>query len=465
MTPEEASDLNKLELQEDEQIKKSAHFEYDSHDSILAHHSAGSIGRYVFPKDTILFHEGETRHCAYLIDKGEVHILGHDDTADIDEDDGEEKLLCSLGEGEIFGEMALIDDGPRTASAVTATETEVFVIPRNALHERMCGLDPIVSLLISILIERYRVVRIHLPESIKQDTQAGDFIKKISTYENAPENILRFVNLNEARKTARIELGLEQELRRGLERKEFIPVLQPILKLPERKIVGFEALIRWQHPEKGLLTPNHFIPVAERTNVVQYLDRLMLENACILQPRLNEIANTDEDLFISVNLSGINFETVDLVEIIKGVLQNSSINPANIKLEITESALIGDPEKAQKVLEGLKAMGLSIALDDFGTGYSSLGYLHKFPIDILKIDRSFVSQLHDDIKSVDIVRAIVNLAKNFKLQIVAEGIEREEDVTVLNSLQCDMGQGFLFSKPLSIEDARQFIRDNLSEST
>ena len=427
----------------------------DPQDAVLARHSAGMTKRYVFPAGTVLFGKGETRHCAYLIDRGEVEIVGNDEG-------GADKRLCLIGEGEIFGEMALVDNTPRTATALTTTESEIFVIPRDSLHERIKGLDPIVSLLVSLLIERYRITRIHLPESVKQDS-VGDFIKKISKYEKMPEEVLRLRNTEQQKQTALKEMKLEQELRAGLEHKQFIPFLQPIMHLKTKRLAGFEALIRWEHPDNGMVFPDEFIPVAERTGVVQFLDRLMLEKACEILPQIHE-ASGNEDLFISVNLSGINFETIDIVNSVRRTIMDSGVDPSHIKLEITESALIGDPEQAEKVLQGLKALGLTISLDDFGTGYSSLSYLHKFTIDDLKIDRSFVMQIHDGNRSLDIVRAIVSLAKNFKLNIVAEGIEQEEDVAALNSLECDMGQGYLFSKPVPLDQAMAFIEEDKKKS-
>ncbi|MCB9987905.1 MAG: EAL domain-containing protein [Rhodospirillales bacterium] len=410
--------------------------------------------RYVFPAGTVLFRKGERRECAYLIDEGQVDIFDEDEAA-------KDSCLCVLGAGEIFGEMALIDDAARTAGAVTTAESTIFVIPRDALRDRISGLDPILSLLVSLLIERYSLTRIYLPESIKQD-QGGDFVEKISRYENLPEVLVRLHNTEEQREIALRELKLEQELRAGLDNREFIPYLQPILTLPDRRLAGFEALIRWQHPEKGMIFPDQFIPVAERTGVVQHLDRMMLEKACEYLPALMEKAGpAGKDLFISVNLSGINFGNTDIVRMVEKTLENSNINPQQIKLEITESALIGDADLAEEVLQGLKKLGVGIALDDFGTGYSSLGYLHRFSIDTLKIDRSFVMQLHDDNKSIDIVRAIVGLARNFKLQVVAEGIEKERDVVALNSLGCDFAQGYLFERPLPLDAAYRFIEENL----
>lgn len=387
--------------------------------------------------DHVLFSVGDPRKEAYLIDSGEVRLLSAD---------GE--VLCTLGPGEIFGEMALVDRGGRTATAVTTALTDLFVIPRSALQERIRGMDPILSFLIGLLVERYRVSRIQMPESLHLDMQDGDG-SGLSNIRAQKSGVLK-------------ELKLEQELRAGMERDEFIPVLQPIMKLPERRIIGFEALIRWKHPEKGMVFPDTFIPVAERTGVIQMMDKMMMQRACALIPTLlKDMAGHVPDFFISVNLSGINFETLDVIQGVREALIESDVDPHHLKLEITESALIADPERAEQVLHSLRALGVTIALDDFGTGYSSLGYLHKFPIDSLKIDRSFISQIEQDPKGIDIVSAIIGLAKNFKLGVVAEGIETEKDVQILNELGCDMGQGYLFGKPMSIEDAREFIKKNL----
>lgn len=416
----------------------------DAHDSLLAHQSAGLIQRYVFPKDTVLFRKGEMRQCAYLIDSGSVSIFGNDEG-------GEDKFLCHIGEGEIFGEMALVDDTPRTATAITDSECEIFIIPRDALQNRLQGLDPIVTLLISLLIERYRLTRIHLPESLRQGKEGGAFINKLTRHRHIVESSLKIHDIGIQKENALRELKLEQELRKGLERREFIPYLQPIINLKTRETIGFEALIRWQHPEKGLVFPDQFIPAAEHTNVVQQLDRLMLEKACEILPLLDEIGR--QDVFISVNMSGINFNTQNIVQSICDVVARYKADPKRLKLEITESALIDDPVHAADVLQGLKDCGFTIALDDFGTGYSSLGYLHRFTIDSIKIDRSFVSRLHDNEKSMDIVSAIIGLAKTFHLGTIAEGIEQEPDIETLCNLGCSMGQGYFFSKPLPVKDA------------
>lgn len=402
------------------------------------------------PADHVLFRAGEPRNAAYLIDSGEVQLLG-----------AAGETICTLGPGEIFGEMALVDGGMRTVTAMTTALSDIFVIPRTALQDRIRNLDPILSLMIGLLIERYRAARPQMPESIRQD-QVGELSAKLDKTNKLPDDLAGLSNIRLQKESALKELKLEQELRQGLARNELFPVFQPILNLADRRIVGFETLIRWNHPDKGMVYPDKFIPVAERTGVVQLLDRMMLNRACDLIPSLLKTTQgKTPDFFVSVNLSGINFATLDVIQSVREALVQSEVEPHHLKLEITESALIADPQKAEQVLHGLKALGVTIALDDFGTGYSSLGYLHRFPIDSLKIDRSFVSQMQKAPKSLDIVRAIVGLARNFNLGVIAEGIETEQDLATINSLGCDMGQGYLFGKPMSIDDAHDFIRSNL----
>lgn len=426
-----------------------------AHDATLAHHAAGSIGRFTFPEGTVLFEKGEVRHCAFLIDSGTVHIYGNDEG-------GDERLLCVLGEGEIFGELALIDSAPRTARAITATECEIFVIPRDALHERLTGLDPIVSMLMGLLIERYRFTRLHLPESIRQDDSGEDLIKKIGKRDGLPASIMQLRDSSSLREAARRELGVEQDLRAAIENREFVAVLQPIMTLKSGKVAGFEALIRWNHPEKGVIMPNNFIPAAERTGMVQHLDRMMLERACEILPLVRALGTPAEKLFVTVNMSGINFGVADVLQTVKNIMAHHNADPACLKLEVTESALISDPDAAETTLHELRALGLEMALDDFGTGYSSLSYLHRFAFDTIKIDRAFVMGLNEEgSRSVEIVRAIIALARNFGQSVVAEGVEEDEDAQILKALGCDMAQGYLFSRPLAVNDALAFTRKNL----
>lgn len=408
-----------------------------------------------FKRGDFVFQEGEERNHTFIIESGSIGIMPGKETSK------DNASRVTLGPGEIFGEMAILSHGQRTATAVALEDTELFMIPRQVLQERITNLDPLVALLMSLLVDRYRSLRIKHAE-IADLQPALPAIEEEQDEEENYEPITTVSNLNVQKENALKELRVEQELRKAIEKKQFVAYMQPILSLDTGKIAGFETLIRWIHPERGIVPPLEFIPVAERTNVVQLLDRLMFEQACYIAPELNALTEGKvEKLFVSVNLSGINFEDEDIVDSVKRCISKTKVDPSLIKLEITESALIGDSKQAEEVLRGFKALGLHIALDDFGTGYSSLSYLHKFSIDTLKIDRSFVSQIRTDTKTLDILRAIVDLSGSFKFKVVAEGIEYEEEADMLKKLGCDYGQGYLYGRPLSIEDARQFIKTNL----
>lgn len=410
------------------------------------------------PAGTVIFNRGDRRDVAYIIDSGEVHIVDHTN-----------EIVGRLGPGDIFGEMALIDQGERSASATAVKDCKLFMLSRDLLRERMEGLDPLIGLLISLLVEHYRVARRHLPESIKQAADS-DLQNRLRTKGSVvdgtvarEDDIFSFNGTLRAQTEALKELQVEQELRIGLERREFEPFFQPILDLRSRRLVGFEALIRWRHPERGIVFPNDFIGIAERTNVVQLLDHMMLEKSCEIAGELNRVAgDPNGPIYISVNLSGLNFANSDLAGAMRQTIKQAGTPIHQIRLEITESALIADAKKAESMLNDLRATGFGVALDDFGTGYSSLSYLHKFSFDTLKVDRAFISQMNGaGGKGLDIVRAIINLAHDFNLKVIAEGIENESEVPVLQAMGCEMGQGYLFGKPLSLSDAKHFIQKNM----
>ena len=408
--------------------------------------------RSFYPKGAILFSEEDERDCAYIIEKGEVEISV--------EKNGKKTALVRLGEGEVFGETALLGSGKRTATAVATEDCEVFRISPNILRDRIMQLDPLVGLLMSLLVNRYRQWRYVSPDKVAEVDIIPHESEDLKLIDKADE-FLR--DLHTQKEIALKELRMAQEITDAIEKDQFSPYIQPIVSLPDQKLIGFEALIRWHHPEKGMIPPMEFIPVAERTNVVWNLDMLMLRRACRLVQELQKAAGPiGRKLYVSVNLSGVHFDSPEFSSQIAAIVRESGVDPAQIVLEITESALMGDPMVAEKVLKDIKKLGLTIALDDFGTGYSSLGYLHRFSIDILKIDRSFVQDINNNTKSLDVVRAIVSLAKTFDLSIVAEGIESENEIYSLAGLGCDNGQGYFFSKPLPIDKALEFVKKSVA---
>lgn len=393
-----------------------------------------------FKSGDIIFNEGDIRENAYIIETGKVEI-----TRDIDSDNP--RIVAELGPSDIFGEMALIEPGLRAGTARALEDTFVFVISPSVLENRMQGLDPIVTLLISLLVERYRFTR------IERDQGEEIYGRVPSATARAFHQPNAFVEFKERKAGALKELALEQEIRRALHNNDFKPYLQPIVSLTDGRIIGYETLIRWHHETRGIIMPDEFIPVAERTNVIQAIDRRMLEMACDIIPQMHAAVAGKEKPFISVNLSAINFDDNSVVSGIGDVLKNSGVDPSHIKLEITESAFIGNADAAAKILEGLKELGVTIDLDDFGVGYSSLGYLHRFAIDGIKIDKSFTQRARDNKKGMDIVSAIVGLAKTFDLGVIAEGIETQDDCEAMKKIGCVEGQGYLYGKPLTVEEA------------
>ncbi|BAU64009.1 response regulator receiver modulated diguanylate cyclase/phosphodiesterase [Stanieria sp. NIES-3757] len=258
-------------------------------------------------------------------------------------------------------------------------------------------------------------------------------------------------------------LQLNNDLRKGLEKEEFLVYYQPIVKLTTLEIIGFEALIRWQHPERGLVSPSEFITFIEETGLIIPIGLLVLKQAC-QQLRLWE-QNGYSDLIMSVNLSVYQFAHPTLLEDIDRVLQETEISPACLKLEITESAIMENTNTAILLTQELQARQIQISIDDFGTGYSSLGYLSQFPVDSIKIDRSFVKNISDNQQNVEIIKAITSIGHTLSMTIIAEGIETEQQLAYLRELGCELGQGYLFAKPLNSEQAtailkRRFLKVN-----
>ena len=261
---------------------------------------------------------------------------------------------------------------------------------------------------------------------------------------------------------AKARLSLETDLRIAIEKNQFQLHYQPIIALENNKIAGFEALVRWYHPTKGLISPVKFIPIAEETELIIPLSNWILEEACRQMYSWQQEYALDKSLTMSVNLSRKQLSQDKLVNTIDSIIQATKISPYNLKLEVTETALMNSNEdSATKLLLQLKELGLFLSLDDFGTGYSSLSCLHQFPIDILKIDRSFINRIGTEKKYLDIVRAIINIGHSLNLEIIAEGVETAAQLAELKQLQCYAAQGYFFYKPLDAKSIQQLIIDNL----
>ncbi|MBE9114627.1 EAL domain-containing protein [Lusitaniella coriacea LEGE 07157] len=248
---------------------------------------------------------------------------------------------------------------------------------------------------------------------------------------------------------------MESELRHAIEQQMLSVQYQPIISLTTQETMGFEALVRWHHPERGWISPAEFIPIAEETGLVIPIDWWVLQEACRQMKEWQDRKLTSS--FVSVNLSCRQFLQPNLVEQIEQTLKSVGLEARSLKLEITESAIIENPESAAITLSKLKKMGIGLSLDDFGTGYSSLSYLHRFPVDTIKIDRSFIDRIDKEDDGLEIVRTIVSLTQNLGLDAIAEGVETSEQLNLLQQLKSNYGQGYFFAKPLTPIDAEKWL--------
>ena len=258
-------------------------------------------------------------------------------------------------------------------------------------------------------------------------------------------------------------LRTETDLRRAVERDEFRVVYQPILSLLTGEVAGFEALVRWHHPERGVVSPSEFIPVAEETGLIVEIGRRVLREACRQLSEWQSRGLVRPSLYVSVNLSGKQFAQAALAESVAGALSEAGLDPRCLRLEITESVVMSNAEAACAALGRLRAHGLGISIDDFGTGYSSLSYLHRFPVDTLKVDRSFIGRMGEGDENGEIVRTIITLARNLGMQVVAEGVETARQGDLLRGLGCEYAQGYFFSRPLDPEACARWLAEEHAE--
>lgn len=258
------------------------------------------------------------------------------------------------------------------------------------------------------------------------------------------------------RKKVQNALMLENDLREAIELAEFMPYFQPIINLTNQQAVGFEALARWESPKRGFVYPNDFIPLAEETGLVMAIDMQMIEKSCL---QLKHWQNTmgRDDLYVSCNLFCNHFFSATLIDDITNIITKTGISPKQLRIELTERALLENSDAVLKNMQALKRLGVKILLDDFGTGYSSLSYLHRFPIDVLKIDRSFISNINQDHSHRAIIKTIVDLATNLQMSTVGEGVENIEDAQFLQQMNCLYGQGYYFAKPMKAEHTDSYL--------
>ena len=253
------------------------------------------------------------------------------------------------------------------------------------------------------------------------------------------------------------QLQLENDLRQALERQEFHVYYQPIVSLVTGKLTGFEALTRWQHPEHGFVFPTEFIPIAEETGLIVPIGEWILRSACQQMAVWQNTFARTTPLKISVNLSVKQLREPKFLQQVDQILAQTGLEGQNLQLELTESMLMGNVEELIYVLSQLRVRGIQLSIDDFGTGYSCLSYLHRFPIDNLKIDRSFVSRIGEQGEHQEIIKTIITLAHQLGMEAIAEGVETPQQLNQLQVLNCKEAQGYLFAKPLEQEAAAALL--------
>jgi EAL domain-containing protein (putative c-di-GMP-specific phosphodiesterase class I) len=378
-----------------------------------------TVYRRRFPAGRLLFNEGQAADAAYIIETGAVEIFV--------EFAGERTRLAVLGPGEIFGEMALVDDAPRSAAARVLEDCEAIVVERGQIKRELERATPLMQILLRTLIHRLRVATSTLPSA---------------AVPISPDETARVI--------ARIK-G-EHEVRRAIDGGELVPFLQPIVRLDDGVIVGFEALVRWRHPREGLLGPDALLGSAERAGLLEVLDLMVLREAARLTAAVNRrlaLAGR-RPVFVSANFGAAHFADDRLADVIGEILGEAGLPAERLKVEITETTLIVN-RGARAALDRIKALGCSISLDDFGTGYSGLSYLSQFPIDYVKIDKSFVSAMLAERKTGEIIRSVVQLAGQIEIDTIAEGVETPAQAEFLRAAGCIYGQGFLYGDPKPAE--------------
>ncbi|MGH6620369.1 MAG: EAL domain-containing protein, partial [Alphaproteobacteria bacterium] len=347
-------------------------------------------------------------------------------------------------------EMAIIDNMPRSATVLALEDCVLLTLTNGQIAHRVESADPVVRLILDVLLTRFRDTLSGLGADMGTDTGAD---KGLTAAVVGP-----VPNVDVHRIEALAQMRLEGEIEAGIKNREFELHFQPIVRLRDGQTAGFEALVRWRHAERGLVPPVAFIPAAEASGLIVPLGDWCLRQACASLRAFRQTLPPDRPLFVSVNISGIELQRPDFFDRYREILDEAGARPEDIKLEVTESVLMKDPEQVTETLTACRALGSTIALDDFGTGYSSLSYLNRFPIDTLKIDRSFIQALNTDRASHNIVNAIVALGWGLDIPTVAEGIESADDADALLAIGCAFGQGYHFSRPVAEREAIRFLR-------
>jgi diguanylate cyclase len=389
----------------------------------------------------VLFREGDPADCAYVVERGRFQVSI--------QRDGARHVLAELREGALIGEMALVDGGPRTATVTAIQDGALQRLERGHLDERLASADPLVRHVLHATTARYR-----------------DVVRRIGRETLPAMPAAPAENPDRSRGVER--LIAEQELERALAEQQFVLHFQPIMRLGDQTVAGFEALIRWLHPERGIVYPDAFIPLAEQSGLIVPMGHWIVRTAANALAQMDVVdsqrRHSANPLFMTVNLSARQFVDPDIVTVLKEALEQHRLGTGRLRLEITESMLFDRMEQAAALLNRCRQLGIALAVDDFGTGYSSLSYLYRLPVSEIKLARAFIRDLAQYPESSKIVAAVARLARELKLATIAEGIEKAEQADAVRMLGIEYGQGFHFASAMPLAIASAFVRRSFESS-
>jgi len=379
--------------------------------------------------------QGDIGMNAYIIESGRVEII-------LTNGDGSEQSLGTRGSGAMIGEMALIDNAPRTATIRAIEECQLLEISKEDFSKRLEKADPVLKMTTQVILTRYR-----------------DMLMRtgIMSYENSCSRAeaaeLEYVQSSEVVESIKIENEFKLALMNG----DVSLHYQPLISFTSGRIVGFEALMRWNDPKAGFIPPSQFIPIIEDSGFIVEASRWALKKSLMALKNI-EAQTGHDDYFMSVNFTSHDFAADGFIESVYETLSVTDVKPQNLHLEITERLLMGQPEQAKETLDMCRAAGMGISIDDFGTGYSSLSYLQSFPINTLKIDRSFINDMMNDDGAMALVKSMLQLSHNMGMKTIAEGVETAEQAHQLKDMGCEIAQGYHFARPMPEGDVITFIR-------
>jgi EAL domain-containing protein (putative c-di-GMP-specific phosphodiesterase class I) len=382
-----------------------------------------------------VFSQGDQGDYAYIIDEGEIEIstIVHE----------QEIVLNVLKSGNMFGELALVDGRPRSASAYAKTDVLLTIVTLEQVRSRIQEADPILRLLLMVIMDYFR----------SETKRRSSLELKENERDDLAENN-RFAQL----KSEAIELiRLESELRNAIETNELKLFYQCIVDLKTFEIVGFEVLLRWQCTKRGDISPSLFIPLAESTSLIIPIGEWAIKKA--IKAILEIKKQTNKDVFMSINIAQRQIESASFLPLLTKQVREAQIKFSQVKLEILERSLFAG-ETALLWLESCRSFGFPLVIDDFGTGYANLTYLRDFYFDTIKIDKCFINEIENNQKDRNISHALINLSQGLDLTVVAEGIETLSQAKILRNLGCNFGQGYLFSKPVPLEEAISLIQSS-----